>query len=68
MKLTEIARAAIKESQNCRNRLAYELKRDPLTIRNLIKENPENGLLTTVHAVKLIEEETSLTQDQIITA
>lgn len=53
-------------SVRAKNRLALELDCSVQTIERWIKENEENGKLTTAKAVQVISEETGLGQDQIL--
>jgi hypothetical protein len=54
----------IAENQRLRNRLAYELGKDQLTIRKWIKEN--NTKLTTALSLSIISQELNLKQSEIL--
>lgn len=49
-----------------RNRLALELDYSQQSIENWLSENEHDGKLTTATALKIITEETGLSQDQIL--
>ncbi len=49
-----------------RNRLAFELDYSQQSIENWLEENADDGKLTTAKALKIICEETGMTQDQIL--
>lgn len=58
---------AVKENQDCRNRLAYEMKRSGRTIERYLAESPVNIILTTAHALKIISEETGISNSKLLT-
>jgi len=64
--LSEEAVEAIKESQDCRNLLAYELKRSHRTIDRYLAETPVNIFLTTAQALKIISKETGITKSKLL--
>lgn len=55
MAYTEEVKNKIKASQDCRNRLAYELHADPLTIRRKLAKDHID--MESSHAQKIISEE-----------
>ena len=58
---------AIKENQDCRNRLAYEMGRSGRTIERYLAENPVNIILTTAQALNIISEETKIAKSKLLT-
>lgn len=65
MKLTPIALKKI-DVLEVRLRLALLFKVTERQISKLIKDNRDNGRLTTAAALKVISDETGLTQSQIL--
>lgn len=53
-------------SVRARNRLALNFNCSVQTIERWIKENEDNGKLTTVTAVQIMKEETGLGEDEIL--
>lgn len=53
-------------SNQLKARLQSEFNRSPFTIHKWIKDNAENGDLTTATALRIISEELTLTNDQIL--
>lgn len=53
-------------SVRAKNRLALELNCSVQTVERWIKENEENGKLTTAKAIQVIGEETGLDDSQIL--
>lgn len=68
MKLTQEVIEIIRDRNKLRirNRLALELDYSQQSIENWLSENEHDGKLTTATALKIISEETGLTQDQIL--
>lgn len=64
MKLSNKAISKIKV--RAKNRLALEFDCSVQTIERWIKENEDNGKLTTVKALQVIGEETKLSQAKIL--
>lgn len=67
MKLSKDTIKIVKDHTKCINKLAYEFDVHSRTIERRIEDNEDNGPLTTVKAIQVIEEETGLTQEQILT-
>ncbi len=65
--LTPEAVEAIKESQDCRNRLAFKMKRSSRTIDRYLAESPVNIFLTTAQALEIISEETGIAKSKLLT-
>lgn len=65
MRLTDSAIAIIKEPA-ARRKLAEALDCTDQTITRYIKENEDNGGLTKAAALKVISEETGLSNEQIL--
>lgn len=67
MLLSEKAKQIIqhRDGMRIRNRLAYELDKSYATIERWLTTNDE--MLTTASALRIIREETGLTDDQILT-
>lgn len=68
MKLTQKALDLVKEETQTKNLLASSLKCSVYTIERWIKDNKENGPLTTFTALEQIKLETGLTQEEILEA
>ncbi len=66
MKITSTGIEAIKGSLRLRNRLALEMDRHNASIEKWIRENKENGELTTAKALQIIKEETGLTESELL--
>ncbi len=67
MTLTQQATEAVKENQDCRNRLAYEMKRSARTIERWVDEEPVNIMLTTAQALEIISAETGIPKSKLLT-
>jgi hypothetical protein len=65
MRLTVTALSRIDELET-RLRLALALKVTERRVSQMIKENKENGSLTTLAALQIIKKETGLSQSQIL--
>lgn len=66
MKIKATILMQIAGSNQLKARLQSEFNRSPFTIHKWIKDNAENGDLTTATALKIIGEELELTNDQIL--
>lgn len=64
MKITQQAIKAL--TTKTKTRLAMELNCSVYTVAAWIKENRENGMLTTAKALQVIREETGLDDQQIL--
>lgn len=62
--LTQKAIDKIRESKRCKNRLAFELDKNPRTITEWLNNN--DIMLTTALAVKIVSEETKLSEAEIL--
>jgi predicted transcriptional regulator len=67
MNLTNKAIKLLQDNMQLRNQIAIELGCSEATIRRWLNENEPNNSLTTAAALKIITEETGMTQDQILT-
>lgn len=67
MKISKKALTKINQGTRCVSRLAYIMNRHFATIERWIKENEPNGQLTTETCLKVIEQETGLNRDEILT-
>lgn len=65
MILTNAALDTINKNMVCKNRLALEMDKSQYTIQRWINTNDE--MLTTASALKVIREETGLSDDEILT-
>lgn len=66
MKLTGLAIEAIKASPSNTLELALHLKKTQRRMEQLLEQNKPNNLLTTVSAVRKIEELTGLQESQVL--
>jgi transposase len=66
MKLTQKAIDDLKSNKRARARLQLDFDKSEYTINRWINENEDNGFLTTAQALKIIQEETELTSEQIL--
>lgn len=66
MKLTNTAIQAAKSNTRLKALLSLGFEKSVHTIDRWISENEPNGDLTKAAAIQLIQEETGLTQDQIL--
>ncbi len=69
-KLRNITGKKLKKNRKAINRLANEMGENALhtyTVERWIDDNKKNGPLTTVTALKIIQEELKLTQEEILT-
>ena len=67
MKISEKAIDKINTGTRCISRLAYIMNRHSTTIERWLKDNEPNGLLTTETCLKVIEQETGLSRNEILT-
>lgn len=65
MKLSPIAIKMVESTQGVKNKLAINAGRSELTIRRWLKSN--NQLLTTESALRIIEKETGMKRNKILT-
>lgn len=68
MKLNNKAIETLIADRAIRQKLGLELDFTEVWIDKLIEKNKENGPLTTVKALQVIEKETGLSQEQILEA
>ncbi len=68
MKLSPQAILILQNTDNSklRNRLVYELDTHINSLNRWIEKNEENGDLTKILALQIIEEETGLAQEEIL--
>lgn len=64
IRLTDTAIEAVKKNLSAKNRLQFELEISFMTIQRWLKEN--NTKLTTAHALKIISEETGISQSDLL--
>jgi len=64
IRLTDTAIEAVKKSLDAKNRLQYELKISYLTVQRWLRNNDPK--LTTAHALKIISEETKLSETDLL--
>jgi hypothetical protein len=64
MKLSR--KALSKMTTRAKNRLALELNRSGYTVERWIKDNDDNGPLTTAKALEIIGEETGLGKNDML--
>lgn len=74
MQLTDIAIDTVNKSVKCKTRIALELGRSVDTVERWLREAKEKDpdtdcgvMLTTAPAMKVISEETGLSQEEILT-
>jgi len=67
MNLTNQVIEILRENMALRNRIAIELDCSEQTIRRWLNENEPDGDLTKASALKIISEETGLTNEEILT-
>lgn len=66
MYLTQLAADVISKNVRCKNRLALELDCSVDTVERWLSENKVNNDLTKVTALKVINEETGLSQNDVL--
>ena len=66
MVLSKAATLAIRGSRTCRTRIAEELNVSDNTMFRWLSQNEKNGDLTKAIVLKVIREETGLSDDQIL--
>jgi hypothetical protein len=67
MKVTSEALEMVKENRDCRNELAFKHKVHSGSIDRWIRDNEENGKLTTALSIEIISRHTKLSKKQILT-
>lgn len=66
MKLTKKALTELKNNKTARTRLALAFNKTDFSVLRWIKENADNGFLTTAKALQIIGEELQLADTQIL--